>query len=85
MNDVLLLESQFSLCCVTDLSVELQIRTTDQKHTSLCEFIKKVENAKKWNVNFMQHGGPYLHGVMTQGCNIQKISGVFLWVSFALN
>lgn len=60
---------------------ELQIRSTPH----YVNLSKKVENAKQWNVNFMQHGGPYLHGVMTQGCNIQKISGVFLWVSFALN
>lgn len=32
---------KFSLSCLTDLFVELQIRTPDQKHTFLCEFLKK--------------------------------------------
>jgi len=63
---------------MTDLSVELQMiigSTPCYMNVS-----KEDENPKQWNVNFMQHGGPYLHGIRTHVVTYKKyiqVSGGF--------
>lgn len=43
-----------------------------QKHVCYVNLSKEVENAKQQNVDFMQHGGLYLHGIITHAVTYKK-------------
>lgn len=48
---------------MTELAVELQVIIGSAP--CYVNLSKEVENAKQWNVDFTQHGAPYLHGIIT--------------------